>query len=136
MSPVRPPHIGEIYRRQKQRSFHGTVPNGGLEIVAAPSDAGSVNGADQQQQQQRPLSGDLESTVDKLRSLLEQKQRQNSSTESKSSSTEQAQSLSLQARYFIISVKRHLQGVSGFVRYLTPPLTLDRVVQSLCPLRW
>ena len=27
-----------------------------------------------------------------------------------------------------------LQGVSGFVDILTPPLTLDRMVQSWCPL--
>ena len=37
--PVRPPHIGEIYRRQKQRSFHGTtLSNGGI-------GGQSVNGA-------------------------------------------------------------------------------------------
>ena len=99
-SPVRPPHIGEIYRRQKQRSFHGTiptvVPNGGLEIGSSGADV------------QRKSSGDLESTVDKLRSLLEQRQRQNSSTESKSSSTDKAQSLSLQAR-LLLSKWRHLQ---------------------------
>ena len=92
VSPVRPPHIGEIYRRQKQRSFHGTtLSNGGI-------GGQSVNGADQE----RRLSGDLESTVDKLRSLLEQReQRQNSSTESKNSSMEHAQqSLSLPARYW------------------------------------
>ena len=29
--------------------------------------------------------------------------------------------------------KQFLQGVSGFVDVLTPPLTLDRVVQSWCP---
>ena len=95
VSPVRPPHIGEIYRRQKQRSFHGTtlsMSNGG---IGGQSVNGSVD------HEERRLSGDLESTVDKLRSLLEQReQRQNSaSTESKSSSLEHAQqSLSLQAR--------------------------------------
>ena len=29
-----------------------------------------------------------------------------------------------------------LQGVSGFVTTLSPPLTLDRVVQSWCPFNW
>ena len=39
--------------------------------------------------------------------------------------------------YFTTKGRLHiLQGVSGFVRILTPPLTLDRVIQSWCPLRW
>ena len=105
VSPVRPPHIGEIYRRQKQRSFHGTtLSNGG--IIGGQSVNGSAD-------QERRLSGDLESTVDKLRSLLEQReQRQNSaSTESKSSSMEHAQqSLSLQARYWDME-ERHLKVI-------------------------
>ena len=104
MSPVRPPHIGEIYRRQKQRSFHGTtLSNGG---IGGQSGNGSAD-------QERRLSGDLESTVDKLRSLLEQReQRLNSaSTESKSSSLEHAQqSLSLQARYWDME-ERHLKVI-------------------------
>ena len=91
MPLVRPPHIGEIYRRQKQRSFHGIVPNGGVE-----SGSEAVTGGNPEL---RKLSGDLESTVDKLRNLLvHRQQRESSSTDSRNSSAELPQTLSVQAR--------------------------------------
>ena len=90
---MRPPHIGEIYRRQKQRSFHGIVPNGGVESGGGEAATGGNS-------EHRKLSGDLESTVDKLRSLLVQRQhRESSSTESRNSSADLPQTLSVQARY-------------------------------------